>query len=147
MTPSLKPFDQMAYDPVTEMLTDIMCAKTQNSERMFFRIASSYYWGVLASQMHAGIQGWGGREVIGFYSFPHSTAVVDVSQGIKKMFTNKGRERRKLEGKGEGENGGGKEGRRKEGKGKPVRFIANRNGYNTHSNRLSSNQREHGSSV
>lgn len=60
MTPSLKPFDQMNYDPVTEMLTDIMCAKTQNSERMFFRIASSYYWGVLASQMHAGIQGWGG---------------------------------------------------------------------------------------
>lgn len=85
--------------------------------------------------------------MIGFYSFPHSTAVVDVSQGIKKKFTNKGRERRKLEGKGEGENGGGKEGRRKEGKGKPVRFIANRNEYNTHSNRLSSNQREHGSSV
>ncbi|WAW11596.1 DNA primase [Acinetobacter phage nACB1] len=61
MTTQLKPFDQMAYDPVTEMLTDIMCAKTQNSERMFFRIACTYYWGVLASQMHANIQGWGGN--------------------------------------------------------------------------------------
>lgn len=60
MTQTLKPFDQMAYDPVTEMLTDIMCAKTQNNERMFFRIACSYYWGVLASQMHAAVQGWGG---------------------------------------------------------------------------------------
>jgi len=63
MTTKLKPFDQMAYDPVTEMLTDIMCAKTQNSERMFFRIACTYYWGVLASQMHASIQGWGGNSL------------------------------------------------------------------------------------
>ena len=59
MTQSLKPFDQMAFDPVTEMLTDVMCAKTQNTERMFFRVASSYYWGVIASQMHAKVQGWG----------------------------------------------------------------------------------------
>lgn len=59
MTQKLKPFDQMAYDPITEMLTDIMCAKTQNNERMFFRVACSYYWGLLASQMHATIQGWG----------------------------------------------------------------------------------------
>lgn len=63
MTNKLKPFDQMAYDPVTEMLTDIMCAKTQNSERMFFRVANSYYWGVLASQMHATVQGWGGSKL------------------------------------------------------------------------------------
>ena len=63
MTQSLKPFDQMNYDPVTEMLTDIMCAKTQNSERMFFRIANSYYWGVLASQMHATIEGWGSSKL------------------------------------------------------------------------------------
>lgn len=34
---ALKKFEDMSYDPVTEMLTDIMCAKTQNSERMFFR--------------------------------------------------------------------------------------------------------------
>lgn len=59
----LKPFDQMKYDPTTEMLTDIMCAKTQNSERMFFRIANSYYWGVLASQMHAVVVGWGGSKL------------------------------------------------------------------------------------
>lgn len=60
---ALKPFDQMMYDPVTEMLTDIMCAKTQNSERMFFRVANSYYWGVLASQMHATVVGWGGSKL------------------------------------------------------------------------------------
>ena len=63
MTQSLKPFDQMNYDPVTEQLTDIMCAKTQNNERMFFRIANSYYWGVLASQMHAVIEGWGSSKL------------------------------------------------------------------------------------
>ena len=40
-----------------------MCAKTQNSERMFFRIANSYYWGVLASQMHAKVEGWGGSQL------------------------------------------------------------------------------------
>lgn len=60
---ALKPFDQMKYDAVTEMLTDIMCAKTQNSERMFFRVAVSYYWGVLASQMHASVVGWGGSKL------------------------------------------------------------------------------------
>ena len=63
MTTQLKPFDQMNYDAVTEMLTDIMCAKTQNKERMFFRVANSYYWGVLASQMHATIEGWGGSKI------------------------------------------------------------------------------------
>ena len=60
---ALKKFEDMAYGPVTEMLTDIMCAKTQNSERMFFRIANSYYWGVLASQMHAKVEGWGGSQL------------------------------------------------------------------------------------
>ena len=60
---ALKPFDLMNYDPVTEMLTDIMCAKTQNSERMFFRIANSYYWGLLASQMHVTVEGWGGSKL------------------------------------------------------------------------------------
>ena len=60
---TLKLFDQMNYDPVTEMLTDIMCAKTQNSERMFFRVANSYYWGLLASQMHAQVVGWGGSKL------------------------------------------------------------------------------------
>mgnify|MGYP003599111772 FL=1 len=63
MSNNLKPFDQMKYEPVTEMLTDIMCAKTQNKERMFFRVANSYYWGVLASQMHATIEGWGGSKI------------------------------------------------------------------------------------
>ena len=63
MSNNLKPFDQMKYDPVTEMLTDIMCAKTQNKERMFFRVANSYYWGLLASQMHATIEGWGGSKI------------------------------------------------------------------------------------
>ena len=63
MSNNLKPFDQMKYDPVTEMLTDIMCAKTQNKERMFFRVANFYYWGVLASQMHATIEGWGGSKI------------------------------------------------------------------------------------
>lgn len=60
---ALKKFEDMSYDPVTEMLTDIMCAKTQNKERMFFRVANSYYWGVLASQMHATIEGWGGSKI------------------------------------------------------------------------------------
>ena len=63
MTQMLKPFDQMAYDPVSESITDIMCAKTQNDERMFFRVLNAYYWGVLASQMHVTIEGWGGSKL------------------------------------------------------------------------------------
>lgn len=63
MTQTLKPYDQMAYNAVSENLVDIMCTKTQNSERMFFRIAISYYWGVLASQMRANIEGWGGSTI------------------------------------------------------------------------------------
>lgn len=60
---AIKNFDQMKYDPITELLTDIMCAKTQNPQRMFFRVASTYFWGLLASQMHATIEGWGGSKI------------------------------------------------------------------------------------
>ena len=65
----------MKYDPVTEMLTDIMCAKTQNPERMFFRTACAYYWGVLASQMHVSIGGWGGSKLpVNIYCLSLSTS-------------------------------------------------------------------------
>lgn len=75
MSNNLKSFEDMKYDPVTEMLTDIMCAKTQNPERMFFRTACAYYWGVLASQMHVSIEGWGGSKLpVNIYCLSLSTS-------------------------------------------------------------------------
>lgn len=71
------------------------------------------------------------------------TAVVDVCQGI--IFTKKGRERGKEKGrKMEGRKERRKMEDRKEGKGETMQTEA---GYDTHSVRLSSNQRKLGSSV
>lgn len=55
----MKPYDQMGYHPLTEQVVDVLCERSQNKERMFFRIACAYYWGVLASQMHTKVVGWG----------------------------------------------------------------------------------------
>lgn len=59
----MKSFDQMPYHPMTEQIVDILCERSQNKQRMFFRIACQYYWGVLASQMHTKVVGWGSTPI------------------------------------------------------------------------------------
>lgn len=51
-------YSNLRFHPTSETLVDILCTKTQNNERMFFRVLLSYYWGVVAAQMRANITGW-----------------------------------------------------------------------------------------
>lgn len=55
---SQKPASQMAYHPVTEEIVDFLCNKTQNQERLFFRVVLGYYYAKMASSMRASITGF-----------------------------------------------------------------------------------------
>jgi hypothetical protein len=46
------------YHPKVEKLVDILCDRTQTTEREFFRIQVAYFLGVVASQMRVRISGW-----------------------------------------------------------------------------------------
>lgn len=51
-------YTNLKFHPTSEKLVDILCTKTQNQERLFFRVLLAYYWGVVASQMRANVVGW-----------------------------------------------------------------------------------------
>lgn len=51
-------YSNLRFHPTSEKLVDVLCTKTQNNERMFFRVLLSYYWGVVSAQMRASIVGW-----------------------------------------------------------------------------------------
>lgn len=71
------------YHPTSEKLVDIMCAKTQNQERLFFRVLVAYYWGVLASQMRATIHGFGSsKEGIPINVFALNTSPSGTGKGF-----------------------------------------------------------------
>lgn len=57
-------YDNLRFHPVSEKLVDILCTKTQNEERLFFRVLLGYYWGVVAAQMRAEITGWTSKGAI-----------------------------------------------------------------------------------
>lgn len=48
----------MTYHPQSEALVDVLSSRTQNKERLFFRIQFAYFLGVVASQMRVSINGW-----------------------------------------------------------------------------------------
>jgi len=52
----MKPFDQMTYHPLTEKLVDVLCEKTENRDRHFFRIQCSYFFSKVASMMRVTVQ-------------------------------------------------------------------------------------------
>ncbi len=54
----MKPVSDMVYHPMSEKVVDILCTKTQNEERLFFRVVLAYYWAQLASSMRATIVGY-----------------------------------------------------------------------------------------
>lgn len=54
----MKPVSEMSYHPMSEKLVDILCTKTQNEERLFFRVVLAYYWAQMASSMRADIHGY-----------------------------------------------------------------------------------------
>lgn len=57
-------YNNLKFHPSSEKLVDILCTKTQNEERLFFRVLLGYYWGVVASQMRAEITGWTSKGTI-----------------------------------------------------------------------------------
>ena len=48
----------MKHHPVMESIVDILSARTQNTERLFFRTQLAYFLGVVASHMRVSISGW-----------------------------------------------------------------------------------------
>lgn len=47
----MKPIEQMQFHPTSERLVEILCNKTQNKEKLFFRVLVGYYFSVIAAQM------------------------------------------------------------------------------------------------
>lgn len=70
------------YHPLSERLTDILCSKTQNNERLFFRVLLAYYWGVIASQMRCNITGFGGKSGIPINIYALNTSPSGTGKGF-----------------------------------------------------------------
>ena len=51
----MKPIEEMEYHPVAEKLVNVLCAKTQSTEPLFFRVLVAYYFSVVAAQMRCSI--------------------------------------------------------------------------------------------
>ncbi len=51
----MKPIEEMEYHPVAEKLVSVLCAKTQSTEPLFFRVLVAYYFSVVAAQMRCSI--------------------------------------------------------------------------------------------
>lgn len=54
----MKPVSEMSYHGTTEQVVDILCTKTQNNQRLFFRVVMAYYYAQMASSMRAVIVGY-----------------------------------------------------------------------------------------
>lgn len=92
----MKNFNQMKHYPLAEELVEILQAKTQNTNPLFFRVIVAYYLSVIAGHMRASIKGWIGKEPIPVNSYVialqpsgagkgHSTTMM--SQEVLKGFT------------------------------------------------------------
>lgn len=93
---ALRSFAEMEYHPTSEKLVEILQTKTQNTNPGFFRVMLSYYWGVLAAQMRAGVVGFMGKKPIpiNIYAFNlspsgtgkgHSTGLVE-TEVVNRFF-------------------------------------------------------------
>lgn len=51
----MKSYEEMEFHPECERLVQILCAKTQNTNPLFFRVLVSYYFTLAASMMRASI--------------------------------------------------------------------------------------------
>ncbi len=83
----MKDLSTVSYFPPVEKLADILCAKTQNTNPLFFRIAVSYYLAKVASMMRCDIKFLGrGTIPVGMYALNlassgegkgHSTSIME----------------------------------------------------------------------
>jgi len=51
----MKTFEEMNHHPESEKLVEILQAKTQNEDPLFFRVMVAYYWSMVASMMRANV--------------------------------------------------------------------------------------------
>jgi hypothetical protein len=51
----MKTYDEMDFHPVSEKLVEILCAKTQNTNPLFFRVLVAYHFSLVASMMRCKI--------------------------------------------------------------------------------------------
>lgn len=59
----------MSYFPMAEKLVEVLMTKTQNSNPLFFRVITAYYFSCVASHMRASIKGWVGKGTIPINSY------------------------------------------------------------------------------
>ena len=52
----MKDIDTVPYHPTAEKLVDILCKRTQNTNKIFFRVLVAYYFAKVASMMRAYVQ-------------------------------------------------------------------------------------------
>ncbi len=52
----MKPIDEMAYHPDTEVIVGILCEKTQSTNQHFFRVLSTFHMSMIAAQMRVRIR-------------------------------------------------------------------------------------------
>lgn len=52
----MKSYESMKYHPTSDKLVDVLCQKTQNSNRLFFRVMVAYYFTKVASTMRTVIK-------------------------------------------------------------------------------------------
>lgn len=96
----MKDFNKMMYFPIAEKLVKILQTKTQNSNPLFFRIITAFYFSMITSHMRVNIKGWTGRDTIPINMYAlalansgsgkgHSTSVIEnsVINNFKEVFT------------------------------------------------------------
>lgn len=95
----MKPIDKMNYFPLAEKLVEVLQTKTQNSNPLFFRVITAYYFSMVAGHMRAGIKNWVGKGILPINSYAialstsgsgkgHSTTLIEqeVLSGFKEKF-------------------------------------------------------------
>lgn len=65
----MRNFNQMSYFPMAEKLVEVLQTRTQNSNPLFFRVITAYYFSCVAAQMRASIKGWTGKGTIPVNSY------------------------------------------------------------------------------
>lgn len=89
----------MSYFPMAERLVEVLQTRTQNTNPLFFRVITAYYFSCIASQMRASIKGWTGKGTIPVNSYVialspsgsgkgHSTSLIEneVLQEFSRIF-------------------------------------------------------------
>jgi hypothetical protein len=56
-------FDAIAHDPISEDIVEVLCTKTQNKSKLFYRVLVAYYLSKISSMMHTRVKLHGRREL------------------------------------------------------------------------------------